>query len=225
MSARRPAPPVRLEGSRPPERGTGGSAPACRRRTHAARQLPLRPCLRGAGPPGLARGEQRTGCPASEAPRKLFVGGGSAGRSARWPAAAHRGLFYAAHGSPTESASCVLGGDRSCRDRRDPARPAGPESSLAALAARPVPGGSPPRPPGRERDHHSGWDVRVGPRGADPDTGFRTGRIGRDPSPWTRPRRSRARTSPSSHRSRRPPPARAARSSTRRRGRRGCRST
>jgi len=57
------------------------------------------------------------------------------------------------------------------------------------------------------------------------DVMIRRGRTGRGSSPWPTPRRSRSRTSPSRRRSRRPPPERAARSSTRTRGRHGCRST
>ena len=96
--------------------------------------------------------------------------------------------------------------DQPLPDRLEPATPPDSELPPNGVTSRPAAAGR----PGRHDQARSK---------------IRRGRTGRGSLPCSTPPRSRARTSPSRHRSRRPPRARAAQSSTRRPGRPGCRST
>ena len=86
----------------------------------------------------------------------------------------------------------------------------------AALRRRQPAGARRPRLPGRLTTTDSDGGRPGRPSRAGLDVMIRRGRTGRGSSPCPTPRRSRSRTSPSRHRSRRPPRARAARSSSRR---------
>ncbi len=140
-------------------------------------------------------------------------------------------------GEPLEQ---LVGAGEPARKHLDPrpgverGAPAGPEGGInGRLAAT----GEEVRLPGdvhdplkHRPDHHvkrlgSRLDVAGRPGATSRRSEITSGRSDRGSSPWSRPRRSPRRTSPGHRSLRRPRPGPGAGSSTRRRGRRACRST